>query len=392
MSGNTKVFISHAYQDNDACQPLLTALASWDVDYWFQEERAEADESLAPQVEQAIAERDIFLRVLSRAAQASYWVRLETATFQRLRADERRHELMTDAPTGALPGAQSDAETDAPDGVARVADPTTEDVSEDDLQDVAQDEPESEPRDVLSSDVSDDLADGPTRDITNLRSEGADGSEYPARASKRILIDLSLDGAVAGEASDEDAGSDDVYIDMSRLHGLEWREQLRRALGFVELGTETSEVPAVTDDATSEALSLTRFEAPDRVALPEADDRVVSVAIADRPAESGGSSSRGVCLVMVRGNNAGRIYPLLSGRIALGRRRDSEIFLEDVTVSRLHAVLIRDPNGRFVLHDEGSKNGTFVNGQPITERVLEDGDSIRMGQIVLQFRLPRRHD
>lgn len=421
MTGNSKVFISHAYQDNEACQPLLTALASWDVDYWFQEERAEVDEALAPQVVQAIAERDIFLRVLSRTAQASYWVRLESETFQRLRAEERRteerraeerrEELMADAPTDALPRAQSDAESHAeshaPDEAGSSAHSGSMDSGEqeaypDGLQDTAQDEPESDPQDTLPSGVSDHPTGGPTggsaHELTGDPADGAqeiqEAGEAPARASKRILINLSLDGTVAGDASEAGADSKDTYIDMTRSHGLEWREQLRQALELVEPGTETSEVPAitVTSDTTSDALDLMRLEAHSRAALAEADDRVVSVALVDRPAEASASIIHGVCLVMMQGNNIGRTYSLLLGRITLGRRRDSDIFLEDVTVSRQHAALVRDSNGRFVLYDEGSKNGTFVNGEPISERVLEDGDSIRMGQIVLRFRLPRRHD
>jgi hypothetical protein len=405
MTGNDKVFISHAYQDNEACQPLLTALSSWDVDYWFQEERAEVDETLAPQVEQAIAERDIFLRVLSRTAQASYWVRLEGETFQRLRAEERqaeerREELMADAPTDALPRTQSDTESRvesyAPDKAGSSAHSGSakgddQKAFQDGLQDTAQDEPESDPQDTLSSGVSDHLTGDSAHELTGNK-DNLQAGETPARVSKRIFIDLSLDGTVAGDASEAEADSKDTYIDMTRSHGFEWREQLRQALGLVEPGTQTSEVPAVIGNVASEALGLMRLEANGRAALAEADDRVVSVALADRPAEAGASSIHGVCLVMVQGNNVGRTYPLLLGRITLGRRRDSDIFLEDVTVSRQHAALVRDSNGRFVLYDEGSKNGTFVNGEPISERVLEDGDSIRMGQIVLRFRLPRRHD
>ncbi|HEX6817304.1 MAG TPA: toll/interleukin-1 receptor domain-containing protein, partial [Ktedonobacterales bacterium] len=101
MTGNGKVFISHAYQDTDACRPLLATLDSWDLTYWFQAERSEVDERLSPQVEQALAEADVFLRVLSAAARGSFWVQLETETFQRLRRDEQanRPEIGADDST-----------------------------------------------------------------------------------------------------------------------------------------------------------------------------------------------------------------------------------------------------------------------------------------------------
>ncbi|HEX6817021.1 MAG TPA: FHA domain-containing protein, partial [Ktedonobacterales bacterium] len=212
-----------------------------------------------------------------------------------------------------------------------------------------------------------------------------DADEHDAeRERQRILIDISLDGSVSSDPGEEVAHS----IDMTRARGLLWRAQLQRALGLGEPGTETSEIPAVSP---SEVLSLVRARAQSRPLLPTGDDEVVSVALADRSADAG-SARRTSYLVMLQGNNPGRIYPLQNDRMTLGRSRDSDLFLEDLAVSRHHAALVRDTTGRFVLYDENSKNGTFVNGQSVTERVLEDGDSIRLGQCVLQFRRPRNND
>ncbi|HEV2460826.1 MAG TPA: FHA domain-containing protein, partial [Ktedonobacterales bacterium] len=66
------------------------------------------------------------------------------------------------------------------------------------------------------------------------------------------------------------------------------------------------------------------------------------------------------------------------------RSRDSDIFLEDLAVSRLHTTINRESSG-YVLRDEGSANGTYVNGKRITEQPLEEGDEIQVGQSVLAF-------
>jgi phosphoserine phosphatase RsbU/P len=77
--------------------------------------------------------------------------------------------------------------------------------------------------------------------------------------------------------------------------------------------------------------------------------------------------------------------PLLKERITIGRSRDSDIFLPDQWLSRQHAEIRRREGGFFVT-DLGSKNGTLLNGAPTrTERRLEDGDVITLGEHVLTF-------
>lgn len=70
--------------------------------------------------------------------------------------------------------------------------------------------------------------------------------------------------------------------------------------------------------------------------------------------------------------------------IYIGRRDQNEFILTDVSASRLHAC-IEYCRHRHVLHDAGSLNGTLVNGVPITESVLQDGDEIRMGSTLLCY-------
>src|SRR6185312_5452338 len=90
-------------------------------------------------------------------------------------------------------------------------------------------------------------------------------------------------------------------------------------------------------------------------------------------------------LVVSEGKEPGRNYEVRKDRITIGRSRDSDIFLEDLAVSRTHTTINRQPNGRYLLRDERSANGTLVNGQQVTDHLLEDGDKIQVGQTVLVY-------
>jgi hypothetical protein len=90
-------------------------------------------------------------------------------------------------------------------------------------------------------------------------------------------------------------------------------------------------------------------------------------------------------LVVRQGKEPGRTFEMRKDRTTIGRSRDSDIFLEDLAVSRLHTTIGRDTSGRYIVHDENSANGTFVNGQRISEHVLEEGDEVQVGQTVMQF-------
>jgi FHA domain len=82
----------------------------------------------------------------------------------------------------------------------------------------------------------------------------------------------------------------------------------------------------------------------------------------------------------------GRVYELRKERTTIGRSRDSDIFLDDLAVSRLHTLIYRDEQGRYILHDENSANGTYVNGQRVMrDQLLEEGDEVQVGQVVLAY-------
>jgi pSer/pThr/pTyr-binding forkhead associated (FHA) protein len=92
---------------------------------------------------------------------------------------------------------------------------------------------------------------------------------------------------------------------------------------------------------------------------------------------------RGV-LVVRRGPNAGSKFFLDSDVTHVGRHPDSDIFLDDITVSRRHAE-IRRREGSFALHDVGSLNGTYVNRERVEEGELRSGDEIQIGKFKLVF-------
>jgi len=89
-------------------------------------------------------------------------------------------------------------------------------------------------------------------------------------------------------------------------------------------------------------------------------------------------------LVVRRGPNAGSRFLLDSEVTEVGRRPDSDIFLDDVTVSRRHAEFYRH-GGTFAVRDVGSLNGTYVNRERIEQTPLSGGDEVQIGKFRLVF-------
>jgi pSer/pThr/pTyr-binding forkhead associated (FHA) protein len=94
-------------------------------------------------------------------------------------------------------------------------------------------------------------------------------------------------------------------------------------------------------------------------------------------------------LVVRRGPNAGSRFLLDSDLTLVGRHTDSDIFLDDVTVSRRHAEFYRSGN-HFTVRDVGSLNGTYVNRERIEETDLTGGDEVQIGKFRLVFLLGPR--
>jgi pSer/pThr/pTyr-binding forkhead associated (FHA) protein len=89
-------------------------------------------------------------------------------------------------------------------------------------------------------------------------------------------------------------------------------------------------------------------------------------------------------LVVKRGPNAGSRFLLDQPTTSAGRHPDSDIFLDDVTVSRRHAEFRQD-EGDFQVVDVGSLNGTYVNREPVDSAVLANGDEVQIGKFRLVF-------
>jgi len=94
---------------------------------------------------------------------------------------------------------------------------------------------------------------------------------------------------------------------------------------------------------------------------------------------------RGVGLLVVRrGSGEGARFPLEQPQMTVGRHPDSDVFLDDVTVSRRHAVFVTEGQVTKV-RDVGSLNGTYVNRQRIDEAVLASGDEVQVGKFKLVY-------
>jgi pSer/pThr/pTyr-binding forkhead associated (FHA) protein len=114
---------------------------------------------------------------------------------------------------------------------------------------------------------------------------------------------------------------------------------------------------------------------------PGKDDDI-AVAVGELPNEVG-------VLIVRAGAQAGARFPLGDDVTRLGRHPDSEISLDDITVSRRHAEIERTPDG-YVASDAGSLNGTYVNQERVDRVVLQHGDELQIGKFRLVFF--ERHD
>jgi pSer/pThr/pTyr-binding forkhead associated (FHA) protein len=113
--------------------------------------------------------------------------------------------------------------------------------------------------------------------------------------------------------------------------------------------------------------------------IPEAGETTddMSVELGDMPPGVG-------ILVVKRGPNIGSRFALEKDVVLAGRHPDSDIFLDDVTVSRRHAEIARAEGG-YVVRDAGSLNGTYLNRQRVEAAPLTNGDELQIGTFKLVF-------
>jgi pSer/pThr/pTyr-binding forkhead associated (FHA) protein len=84
------------------------------------------------------------------------------------------------------------------------------------------------------------------------------------------------------------------------------------------------------------------------------------------------------------GGRAGEVFEVRGDRTQIGRSPDAEVFLDDVTVSRNHALLVRRRDGLYI-DDLGSLNGTYVNRRRIESHKLANGDELQVGKYKLTY-------
>ena len=128
----------------------------------------------------------------------------------------------------------------------------------------------------------------------------------------------------------------------------------------VPTGDTTTNLPAVAEERDTEGLS--------------AEDEAAVHALPHGSA----------LLIVQRGPNAGSRFLLNTDLASVGRHSDSDIFLDDISVSRRHAVFTRTPEGT-VVKDAGSLNGTYVNRELVDERLLRPGDEVQIGKFRLVY-------
>ena len=138
--------------------------------------------------------------------------------------------------------------------------------------------------------------------------------------------------------------------------------------------TRGAQPPSDPGDSTS-TISLGSIESYE----PEAGDELSPEQMAIEALPPGTA-----LLVVKRGPNAGSRFLLDSDRTTAGRHPESDIFLDDVTVSRRHAEFYRR-GAQFSVRDVGSLNGTYVNRERIDEAGLSGGDEVQIGKFRLVF-------
>lgn len=96
------------------------------------------------------------------------------------------------------------------------------------------------------------------------------------------------------------------------------------------------------------------------------------------------NNSEQASLRIVKGAQIGSIYLLKDEPLTVGRRPQCDIFLNDTTVSRLHATIHPVENGYFIM-DANSFNGLWINGKNVESKLLAPGDVIQIGSFCLAF-------
>jgi len=136
---------------------------------------------------------------------------------------------------------------------------------------------------------------------------------------------------------------------------------------------------AFNGDMTSATLThATADGVTERVdAIASLDERSRRRALEEPPREPGR-------YLEVQGAERALLLPIGAEPLHIGRGRTSDLHLDEIAVSRRHAILLTEESGARLL-DESSSNGTFVNGTRVQQAQLKDGDVIEIGRVVLRY-------
>lgn len=89
-------------------------------------------------------------------------------------------------------------------------------------------------------------------------------------------------------------------------------------------------------------------------------------------------------LIIIKGPNIGDKFLINAPEVTIGRNPESDIFLDDITVSRKHAIILKEGNG-FKIKDSGSLNGSYINGKLVEDAALKHMDRIQIGKYIFLF-------
>ncbi len=153
--------------------------------------------------------------------------------------------------------------------------------------------------------------------------------------------------------------------------------QLAPGGGAPATGDPATGAPGMNPPATTGATGMSSDPVTATYRIDETGELV--------PVEIGQVTAHGPALVIrAGGGRVGESFAVQGERMSIGRRPDSDVFLDDITVSRDHALLIHRGD-HWHLDDCGSLNGTYINRKRIDSQLLDDGDEVQIGKYKLTF-------
>ncbi len=214
---------------------------------------------------------------------------------------------------------------------------------------------------------------------TQCGNRNPDDAKFCAQCGSRLVMPESASADQPADGSDPLDGSDHTQAAMPAVRGERAGESSSGSAGQPtdQSTQESAEVqPSVADTSATVTFGVpaqSDQEEKERAALDDDDAAAVD-------ALPQGSA----LLVVQRGPGAGNRFLLDQDVVTAGRHPESEIFLDDITVSRRHVEFRRTTEG-FTVSDVGSLNGTYVNRDRIDEAVLANGDEVQVGKFRLVY-------